>query len=90
MPKISLDEKRLQILRQQLSSRSSTSNSKNEVRVEKREVSAPVVSASAIKPEDVGYLYKDLRKIIILSVLALALQGILYVSHQMNLIRLWF
>ena len=91
MPKISLDEKKLQILRQQLSQKSVDSSSRKDKEVEVREKSLPVAaSTTALKIEDTNYLYKDLRKILILSFLALALQGILYVGQQMNLIRLWF
>ncbi|OGE33372.1 hypothetical protein A3E66_03755 [Candidatus Daviesbacteria bacterium RIFCSPHIGHO2_12_FULL_37_16] len=86
-----MDEKRLQILRQQLSQKSMSLSSKKTKEVEMREISTPVAATTAaLKIEDTNYLYKDLRKIIILSVLALALQGILYYSLQMNLIRLWF
>lgn len=88
MPKITLDEKRLQILRQQLSGKSVDASPRI---VPQTIISTPTqVSTGASIVEDTSYLSQDLRKIFTLSAVAVALQGALFFSLQMKLVHLWF
>lgn len=95
MPKLSLEERRLQILRQQLSGKAaskSASDHKNTLKLDSTVFQNPVSEASTatLKLEDTSYLFKDLKKIALLSGLAIAVQLSLFYSLQMKLIRLWF
>lgn len=94
MPKLTLEERRLQILRQQLSGKTVAKSYIVKKTVPKFDSeiinkATSEVLTSSIKLEDTSYLFYDLKKIAILSTLAISSQLIIYYSLQMNLIRLW-
>ncbi|MBI2596040.1 hypothetical protein HYW46_04895 [Candidatus Daviesbacteria bacterium] len=102
MPKVSLDQRRLDVLRQQLygSPHKITKNQQDQNRpdTQKALITADMITRNAQAfnrintPVETGtmYLRQDLTKIFVLSFLALTVQLLLYWSLRMNLIHLGF
>lgn len=90
MSKITVDEKRLQNLRQQLFGKEEHITSKNVYRETGGFNLGLTNTKSTVSNFENTYIYKDLIKISILTLLAFSFQLCIYLSLKNNLIRLPF
>lgn len=94
MPKLTIQERRIQSLRQQLQGKqisfSSSESKKNDISRDKVSFSLPSIESSTSHSsiKDTVYLKNDLLKIMLLSFLAIGAQIILLVASNNNLINL--
>lgn len=91
MSKLTLEEKRLKALKEQLFGKERILPVKTQVSAHTSPIKlAKNPPSSLLSIQEVSYLKKDLIKVLFLSTLALALQLILYFSLQNNLISFKF
>lgn len=93
MPKLTIEERRIQTLRQQLQGKqviqSFSQPKKDEDNSSKVSFSLPSTQTTTIHPiKDTTYLKNDLLKILILSTLAIGTQVLLLLASNNNLVNL--
>jgi hypothetical protein len=98
MPKLTLEDKRRETLRRQLYGKEETfkvqssqlAASSSKAKDSQKTFSYSVAPTNSYQLTTANYLYKDLTKVILFSVLAIALQLSLYFLMQNHLVRLPF